>query len=90
MKFEGAIDEATFKTAFADHPILCQPQSRLGARFERHARTVAAFVTRAMIRIMLRRLTRTIYYFWIATFRIGLSTQSKISSPRVIGQRCTG
>ena len=32
---------------------------RLARDFERHARTVAAFVRLAMARIMLRRLTRT-------------------------------
>jgi transposase len=34
---------------------------RLACDFERYARTVAAFVRLAMIRIMLRRLTRTTY-----------------------------
>ena len=34
---------------------------RLARDFERYARTVAAFVRLAMIRIMLRRLTRTTY-----------------------------
>ena len=34
---------------------------RLARDFERYARTVAAFIRLAMIRIMLRRLTRTTY-----------------------------
>ena len=33
---------------------------RLARDFERHARTVAAFIRLAMIRVMLRRLTRPI------------------------------
>ena len=44
---------------------------RLARDFERYARTVAAFVRLAMIRIILRRLTRTTHSTGISTFRIG-------------------
>ena len=44
---------------------------RLVRDFERHARTVAAFVRLAMIRIMLRRLTRPIPCSRISTSGIG-------------------
>jgi len=44
---------------------------RLARDFERHARTVAAFVRLAMIRIMLRRLTRPTHSTRNPTSRIG-------------------
>src|SRR6202040_1235380 len=44
---------------------------RLARDFERYSRTVAAFVRLAMIRIMLRRLTRPCHSTCIATSRIG-------------------
>ena len=44
---------------------------RLARDFERYARTVGAFVRLAMIRIMLRRLTRPCHSTCIATSRIG-------------------
>jgi transposase len=44
---------------------------RLARDFKRYSRTVAAFVRLAMIRVMLRRLTRPCHSTLIATSRIG-------------------
>jgi transposase len=53
---------------------------RLARDFERHARIVAAFIRLAMIRIMLRRLTRSA---WIPTFRSGSSPSAAPGSGRI-------